>query len=309
MSSFEAELSPESRPLTATGERVEVRPPAEADVPAYAEAVTRSARRLSDFAVPDPHNLPAVIAAQSAAYRTFMVWALDPAGDHGLVGRVNVANIVHGAFRSATVGYDAYDPYAGRGLFAEGLGLVVDLAFAPAPRGLNLHRIEANIQPANTRSAGLVRSLGFVHEGFSRDYLHLPGADGRRDWRDHDRYAILSSEWPAAPFRRQHPRRMAVVVNGVPGWEDSVSLGHQLAVELDLPVFSTRTLQPSQVWQLLEASPIGGIVEGLFSPQELRVDLARAGFRPGQVPVVEPQPDLTKREVTGMALRARAAFA
>lgn len=301
-------MSSEARPFRATGERVEVRPPTEADVPAYVEAVTRSARRLSEFAIPDPHNLPAVIAAQSAAYRTFMVWATDPAGDHGLVGRVNIANVVHGAFQSATMGYDAYDPYAGRGLFAEGLGLVVDLLFAAPPLGLGLHRVEANIQPANTRSAGLVRSLGFVHEGFSRHFLHLPGADGRRDWRDHDRYAVLSSEWPAAPFRRHHPRRIAVVVNGVPGWEDSVSLAHQLAVELDLPVFSTRTLQPPQVWQLLESSPIGGIVEGLFSAQELRVDLARAGFRPGQVPVVEPEADLTRREVTGIALRARAAF-
>lgn len=301
-------MSSEARPFTATGERVEVRPPTEADVPAYVEAVTRSARRLSEFAIPDPHNLPAVIAAQSAAYRTFMVWATDPAGDHGLVGRVNIANVVHGALQSATMGYDAYDPYAGRGLFAEGLGLVVDLLFAAPPLGLGLHRVEANIQPANTRSAGLVRSLGFVHEGFSRHFLHLPGADGRRDWRDHDRYAVLSSEWPAAPFRRHHPRRIAVVVNGVPGWEDSVSLAHQLAVELDLPVFSTRTLQPPQVWQLLESSPIGGIVEGLFSAQELRVDLARAGFRPGQVPVVEPEADLTRREVTGIALRARAAF-
>lgn len=301
-------MSSDQQPLIATGERVQVRPPAEADVPAYVEAVTRSARRLSDFAVPDPHNLPAVIAAQSPAYRTFMVWALDPEGEHGLVGRVNIANIVHGAFQSATMGYDAYDPYAGRGLFAEGLSLVVDLAFAAPPRGLGLHRVEANIQPANIRSAGLVRSLGFVHEGFSRHYLYLPGADGRKAWRDHDRYAILSTDWPAAPFRKHHLRRVAVVIKGIPGWEDAASLAHQVALELDLPVFSTRSLQPAQVWQLLEASQAGGVVEGPFTPQELRMGLARAGFRPADVPVVEPRADLTKREVIGIALRARAAY-
>ncbi len=175
-----------------------------------------SATRLSTFAVPDPHNLGLVIDSQSPVYRSFMVWARDPAGSHGLVGRINIANVVRGAFRSATVGYDAYDPYAGHGLFVEGLRLVIDIAFTDEPQGMGLHRLEANIQPANTRSAGLVRSLGLVHEGFSRGFLHLPGADGRRDWRDHDRYAILATDWPAAPYRHQPPRRLAAIVHGSP---------------------------------------------------------------------------------------------
>ena len=155
--------------------------------------------------MPNPHNLPVVLDNQSPTYRTFMVHALDPEGAHGLVGRINVANVVEGAFRSATVGYDSYDPYAGRGLFVEGLRLTLDLVFADPPLGMGLHRVEANIQPANHRSAGLVRSLGFVHEGFSRDFLHLPGLDGRRDWRDHDRFTMLSTDWPAAPVPSARP--------------------------------------------------------------------------------------------------------
>jgi ribosomal-protein-alanine N-acetyltransferase len=301
-------LSSEQRPLTATGDQVEVRPPTESDVPAYVEAVTRSARRLSDFAVPDPHNLPAVIAAQSGAYRTFMVWARASGGEHGLVGRVNIANITRGSFLSATMGYDAYDPYAGRGLFAEGLALVVDLAFEAEPHGLGLHRVEANIQPANARSAGLVRSLGFVHEGFSRQYLHLPGADGRRAWRDHDRYAVLASDWPAVPFRRAPAHRLVVVVNGTPAW-DGTGVARQLAVELGLPLLSTQHVPPPELWSVLEASPIGGVVEGQFSAPELRMGLARARLDPVKVPVLEPVPDASKRDVTGLALRVRAAYA
>src|SRR4051794_36017176 len=94
VSSCEAALSadpgPADAPLTAVGERVVVRPATPADEPAYVEAVTRSARRLADFAVPDPHNLPVVLANQSPTYRTFMVVARDPQGEHGLVGRINV---------------------------------------------------------------------------------------------------------------------------------------------------------------------------------------------------------------------------
>lgn len=292
----------------ARGERVEVRPPTEADVAAYREAVSRSATRLSTFAVPDPHNLPTVIANQSAAYRTFMIWVLERGGDHGLVGRVNVTNIVHGAFRSATLGYDAYDPYAGSGLFAEGLQLVVDLAFAPEPRGLGLHRVEANIQPGNTRSAGVVRSLGFTHEGFSRDFLHLPSSDGRQAWRDHDRYAVLSSEWPAVPFRRSPAHRLAAVVNGVPTW-DSASLARQLSTELGLPLLSTLHIPPAELWSVLESSPVGGVVEGHFTPTELRVGLAQAQLDPSRVPAFAATTDLSKREVTALALEVRAAFA
>lgn len=301
-------MSSEALPLTAAGERVEVRPPTEADVPAYVDAVTQSATRLSEFAVPDPHNLPAVIANQSPTYRTFMVLALDPQGGHGLVGRINVSNVVRGAFRSATMGYDAYDPYAGRGLFAEGLALVVSLVFANEPRGMGLHRLEANIQPANTRSAGLVRSLGFIHEGFSRDYLHLPGADGRRAWRDHDRYAVLSSDWPAVPFRRHSPHRLVVVVNATPTW-DSTSLARQLSAELALPLLSTLHVPPAEIWSVLESSPIGAVVEGHFSAAELRMGLARARLDPTKVPVLDPVADVSKRDVTGLALRVRAAYA
>jgi len=295
-------------PLTAVGERVQVRPPTPDDAADYAEAVTRSERRLADFAMPNPHNLPTVLANQSPAYRTFMVRALDAEGSHGLVGRINVANVVGGAFRSATIGYDAYDPYAGRGLFAEGLRLTLDLVFADPPRGMGLHRVEANIQPVNHRSAGLVRSLGFVHEGFSRDFLYLPGIDGRRDWRDHERFTLLSSDWPAVPYRPHGHRRVACVVNGAPG-HGGTSLGAALAAELGVPLYSSSSVEsPATLFELLRVSPVGGVVECRVPGPELRMGLARAGFDPSGVPVLEPTFDVPKREVVRQALAVRAAF-
>lgn len=101
----------------------------------------------------------------------------------GLVGFVNVNNIVLGALRSGYLGYAVFASHSGRGLMSEGLLAVTETAFG----SMGLHRVEANIQPANYRSIELVRGLGFEKEGFSRRYLWVDG-----DWRDHERWALLN---------------------------------------------------------------------------------------------------------------------
>ena len=78
----------------------------------------------------------------------------------------------------------------GRGLMSEAVSLAVSYAF----RELGLHRLEANIQPGNTPSRALAGRLGFRQEGFSPRYLKIGG-----EWRDHERWAILSEDWSARP--------------------------------------------------------------------------------------------------------------
>lgn len=103
-----------------------------------------------------------------------------------IVGVVNLSEIVRGFFQSAYMGYYAVAGMNGRGLMSEAVGLVVKHAFSE----LVLHRVEANIQPGNEPSRALVKRLGFRLEGYSPRYLRIGG-----EWRDHERWAILSEDW------------------------------------------------------------------------------------------------------------------
>jgi len=111
---------------------------------------------------------------------------LARANDGTLVGCINLNEIVRGALQSAYLGYYAFSPNQGKGLMKEALGGVISLAFGTH----DLHRLEANIQPDNMRSVGLVKSLGLRLEGYSPRYLKIAG-----EWRDHERYAITVEEW------------------------------------------------------------------------------------------------------------------
>jgi [ribosomal protein S5]-alanine N-acetyltransferase len=163
--------------------RITIRPPALRDEPAFLAAVRRS-RALHRRWVSPPDTRKQFEAyvkrMASDSHRGFLV-VLRPSGD--LVGAIHLNNIVRGPLQGAFLGYYAFTPYAGRGLMGEGMRLVLRRAF----QKLKLHRLEANIQPANRASLRLARSCGFVREGFSRRYLKVNGR-----WQDHERWAIRS---------------------------------------------------------------------------------------------------------------------
>ncbi|SCF62674.1 GNAT family N-acetyltransferase [Streptomyces sp. Ncost-T10-10d] len=179
----------------AEGRRTAIRPYTQAD----AEEFTTRARESRDMH--SPWLFPPDDARAYAAYAGRLIEDPTRAGflvcergggesgaDEGgagdrIAGFININNIVGGAFRCGALGYGAFAHAAGRGLMSEGLGLVLRYAFGP----LGLHRLEANIQPANEGSLALVERAGFRLEGFSPDFLFIDGA-----WRDHERWAITA---------------------------------------------------------------------------------------------------------------------
>jgi ribosomal-protein-alanine N-acetyltransferase len=113
---------------------------------------------------------------------------LCQSGDGAIVGRFHLNEIVRGAFRSAYMSYWVGAPFAGQGLMREGMELVLEHAF----NAVDLHRVEANIQPTNAASIALAKGAGFRLEGYSERYLEIAG-----EWADHERWAMTVEDWRA----------------------------------------------------------------------------------------------------------------
>ncbi|QSQ21041.1 GNAT family N-acetyltransferase [Pyxidicoccus parkwayensis] len=100
----------------------------------------------------------------------------EPLATAPIVGSISLTHIRRGPLQAADLGYALDRQHEGRGLMTEGLRAVCDYAFGT----MSLHRLQANHLPENLKSAAVLRRLGFVVEGYARDFLLI---DGR--WRDH----------------------------------------------------------------------------------------------------------------------------
>lgn len=105
---------------------------------------------------------------------------------NNIAGVFNISEIVHGYFQNAYLGFYAVADYSGKGYMSAGLKLLLTKFF----RGMKLHRLEANIQPENTRSIQIVKNNGFRYEGFSPRYLIVDGK-----WRGHEHWAMTYEDF------------------------------------------------------------------------------------------------------------------
>ncbi|TMG08626.1 MAG: GNAT family N-acetyltransferase [Chloroflexi bacterium] len=105
------------------------------------------------------------VLAQIEAGST-IAWSLFPIGSDAAVGVVGLHHIDRAA-ACAQVAYELDEAYSGRGLATEALQRVLEFASAE----IGLWRIEAHIDPNNSRSLRLVERLGFVRECEREDYI------------------------------------------------------------------------------------------------------------------------------------------
>lgn len=103
-----------------------------------------------------------------------------------VAGLCSIAEVRRGAIQQAVLGYGLGHQFQGRGLMTEAARAAVDFAF----QDLDLHRLEGSYMPENTKSGAILEALGFLKEGFFKNYLLLAG-----DWQDHIVTSLLNPNW------------------------------------------------------------------------------------------------------------------
>lgn len=103
-----------------------------------------------------------------------------------LLGFVSLMNVHREISQNAFLGYFIYNNHWGQGYGKEAVKAAIKIGF----NKLNLHRIEAAIQPTNKRSLALAKSVGMRFEGLSKRRLYFRD----QGWKDFTVYAITSEE-------------------------------------------------------------------------------------------------------------------
>ena len=103
-----------------------------------------------------------------------------------VIGAANFSAFLRGAAHSCQLGYALAASAEGNGYMTEILPLACRYVFDE----LGMHRIQASYMPHNQRSGKLLRRLGFVVEGYARDYLLIAGK-----WEDHVLTSLTNPNW------------------------------------------------------------------------------------------------------------------
>jgi ribosomal-protein-alanine N-acetyltransferase len=100
-----------------------------------------------------------------------------------VAGRINLNDIVRGAFHSANLGYWVSEKDNGRGLATAAVRETVAVAFGE----LGLHRVQAGTLLHNVASQRVLERNGFTRIGVAPTYLNIAGR-----WQDHVLFQVVA---------------------------------------------------------------------------------------------------------------------
>lgn len=152
------------------------------DAVAVASAYLRNREHLAPW---DPARPEAFFTEQ---WHKDRLWVQVLAGSNGsalhtvlesdgeIMGRVDLTDMVRGAFQNGHLGYWIDHRFTGRGLMTR----AVDAVAAHALTELGLHRLQAATLPHNVASRSVLTRTGFEEIGLAPSYLKIAG-----QWQDH----------------------------------------------------------------------------------------------------------------------------
>ncbi len=171
------------------GGRVRLRPLVDADVPALF-AIFGDREVMRYWSSP---ALSSIAAARELlddihrqfATKTLFQWGVTRADDDRVIGTTTILHIDY-AHRRAEVGFALGREHWGHGYASAAVGALIRFAFET----LDLHRLEADSDPRNAASIGVLVKQGFKREGSLRERYFLGSAP-----QDADYFGLLRREW------------------------------------------------------------------------------------------------------------------
>lgn len=99
-----------------------------------------------------------------------ITWAITLKNDSRLIGTIGFWKIIIEHLRGE-IGYLLDYDYQGKGIMQEALGKVLNYAF----KIMDLHSIEANVNPDNLSSIRLLEKNDFIREGYLKENYYFNG--------------------------------------------------------------------------------------------------------------------------------------
>jgi len=113
-----------------------------------------------------------------------VTWAITLKGDSKLIGTICFWNIQKEHYR-AEIGYVLHPDHWGKGIMQEAFSVVVNYGF----KVMNLHSIEANVNPGNEASVKLLEKNNFKREAYFKENYFYNGK-----FLDTAIYSLLTTE-------------------------------------------------------------------------------------------------------------------
>src|SRR5215203_1631914 len=118
--------------------------------------------------------------------RTYFQWGVARREDDVVMGTCTLFHLDTDN-RRAEIGYALGREHWGKGYIGEALGALLGFAFGD----LDLHRLEADVDPRNAASIRSLERLGFRQEGYLRERWIVNG-----EIQDALLFGLLRREWP-----------------------------------------------------------------------------------------------------------------
>lgn len=174
---------------TLTAERLCLRQPTEADLPAFLR-VFGSREDLQYWSHGPFRDEPAAREYLQGIFdgvrdRELFQWAIADLGSDEMLGTCTLTSWDR-RNRHAEIGFILAREHWGRGLATEAVRLVLAFGFA----AMGLHRVEADVHPENNASLALLEKIGFQREGYFRERWFTFG-----EWEDSVILGLLRSDF------------------------------------------------------------------------------------------------------------------